>query len=413
MMDSNIAGDSPTVSDALQDRLFDHPPIRDKHVEAVAGAVRDKDLSMPNGVTGDLEDDLRTFFGSDHVLCTQNGTSALYSALYALGEGDAPETALEGVEVICPTYNAWFAIAPVLAFGGTPVFCDIREDSMTLDLDALRDRITDDTGIVMMSYMHSETSDLDELRTIADEHDLTVVEDASRVWGCRWDDDFLGTIFDVGALSMGASKTLVSGEGGVFVTDDREYYERAVALGHYERLMGIEGIPGVDDDHPFAKYQYTGMGYKFRISPLSAALAHSKLQTLDEQIDREKELMAVFREAMADIPAIELVDTHAEPFERGGHFVVPLKLDVDALSADQETVIDTLKAMGLRVNDPSGHFLHLEPRYEPAHHWGQGHHPTSDTLVDRVLIQPAFRGGSVDDVRAYAAGFEAVLSRFA
>lgn len=104
-MDSNVPGDLPTVNDALRGQLFDHPTIRDEHIGAVADAVRNKDLSMPNGVTGDLENDLSTFIGSEHVLCTQNGTSALYSALSALGRGDAPETALEGVEVICPTYN--------------------------------------------------------------------------------------------------------------------------------------------------------------------------------------------------------------------------------------------------------------------------------------------------------------------
>ena len=409
MSDLAIHGGEPAVSAALNERVTGHPEIDEAVVSRVTGALERGDVSfpVPDGEIHTLERNLEAYFGVEHALCTNNGTSALYSALFAIGEGTDPETALSGTEILCPTFEIWSAIAPIAAFGGTSVFCEVDPDSMVLDLDDLRAKITDRTGAILVCHMWSETCDLDALRAIADEHDLPVVEDAAHAWGCEYRGEKLGTLFDIGAFSMQAGKSLPAGEGGVVLTDDDRLHDRATALGHYERIT---------DDHRFSAFQLTGLGYKFRMSPLCAAVANAQFETLPERVAKEAELMATFREGLREVPCVEQIGCDVEGYQKAGHFGTAMKVDFETLSADPETVVEALREEGIFAIRETGNgysLTHLEPRFESSGScWGHGELPISEAVYEQLVRLPAFRRGDEADVGCYVRGIEKVVRYF-
>lgn len=404
-----IHGGEPAVSDSLNQRVMKYPQFDDTVIRRTSNAIKNNDISFPvsGGETKTLERNIQDYLETRHALCTNNGTSALYSALFAIGDGLNPETALQGKEIICPTFEIWSAIAPIAAFGGTPVFCEVDPETMVIDLDDVREKLTDDTAGILLCHMWSETCDLSELKRIAQEADVPVVEDASHTWGCEYRGNKLGTIFDIGALSMQASKSLPAGEGGVLVTDDDRLYDRATVLGHYERI---------DDDHRFADYSLTGLGYKFRMSPLCAAVANAEIQRLPERVSREGELMAVFSDALSDVPHVEPIGSDVDGYEKAGHFGTAFKVDFSALDADPETVVEALSEEGLPVMREAGNgysLHHLEPRFETSgKYWGEGQLPVSERVYDRLVRIPAFRRGTVDDINRYSEGIDKVMSYY-
>ena len=409
MSDLAIHGGDPAVSAELNERVTGHPDIDESAISQVTGALERGDVSfpVPEGEIRTLEGNLAEYLDVEHTLCTNNGTSALYSALFAIGEGTDPETALEGTEILCPSFEIWSAIAPIAAFGGTPVFCEVDPDSMVLDLDDLRAKITDRTGGILVCHMWSETCELGELRGIADEHDLPVVEDAAHAWGCEYRGEKLGTLFDIGAFSMQAGKSLPAGEGGVVVTDDDRLHDRATALGHYER---------VTDDHRFSEFQLTGLGYKFRMSPLCAAVANAQFETLPERVAKEAELMAAFREGLREVPHVEQIGCNVEGYEKAGHFGTAMKVDFEALDAEPERVIEALREEGIFAIREAGNgysLNHLEPRFESSgRYWGRGELPVSERVYEQLVRLPAFRRGDEADVGCYVRGVEKVIEQF-
>lgn len=403
---SDLAIDGGPQAVDLDRDLFDHPRLSGRDERRVVEAMAEGDLSFPRegGVTRRLEGRLGSLFETDHVVTTNNGTAALFSALFAVGDGTDPRTALEGVDVLCPSYAWWSAVTPVVHLGGRPVFCEVEPDSLALDVADAAARLTPRTEAVVVPYMWGEPPEIDRLRAFADDHDLRVIEDASHAWGATYEGDPVGSLFDVGCLSMQAGKSLPAGEGGVLVTDDADLYERAVAVGHYRRI---------DGDGRFGAFGNTGLGYKFRMSPLNAALACSQMEVFGERRNRERELAATFRSHLSAVEGVRLPRTELPGYRRGSYFQYRLLVDFDALSADAATVREALAAEGCPVRTEYVPLLHREAAFDGhAERYGAGALPRTEAAYERIVTFPAFRRGTADEVGQYAAAIEKVIGAF-
>lgn len=402
----DLAIDGGPRAVAVERDLFDHPRLTERDEEAILAAMRDGDLSFPKegGVTRRLEATLGSLFEVEHAITTHNGTSALFSALFAVGSGEQPRSALEGVDVLCPSYAWWSAVTPIVQMGGRPVFCEVDPDSLTLDVADAESRLTPSTEVVVVPYMWGEPPALDRLADFADDHDLRVVEDASHAWGAIYDGDPVGTIFDVGALSLQAGKSLPAGEGGVLVTDDPDLFERVEAVGHYRRI---------DADGSFGAFGNTGLGYKFRMSPLNAALASSQMAVFPDRCEEERDLAETFRAALADVPHVQLPRTDLPGYERGSYFQYRLLVDFEALAADPERVREALAAEGCPVRTEYVPLLHREAVFEGrAKHHGLGELPRTEAAYESIVTFPAFRRGTPEEVGQYADAIRKVVEHF-
>ncbi len=245
-------------------------PLVDEKSRAAVNAVLDSNKLSMNPIVREFEKKFADYIGAQYALAMNNGTATLNSAVWAVGVEP-------GDEVIVPSYTFWATVVPILSARGVPVFCEVDPETFTLDPADIERRITPRTKAIMVVHVWGCPADMDAIMAIAKKHNLKVIEDCSHAHGATYKGKKVGTIGDAGCFSMQDTKLLCAGEGGVFVTNDRDVYERAVAYGHYERIRELP------PDSPYSKYTLTGMAYKYRVHPLGIAVANVELDRLDER----------------------------------------------------------------------------------------------------------------------------------
>jgi len=235
----------------------------------------------------ELEQALCSKLNVAHAQLTSSGTSALTTAMAALGLG-------AGDEVIMPTFTFVASFESVFSVGAIPVLADI-DDTLTLDPAAVEAAITPRTKAVMPVHMCGAMADLDALKAICDKHGLILLEDACQSFGGTYKGKALGTIGHAGTFSFDFVKTVTCAEGGGIVTHDKEIYTRCDAFsdhGH-DHLGADRGA----DLHPF-------IGYNYRISELHAAVGLAQLRKLDRFLEIQRSTKKIFKDALGSLPGV-------------------------------------------------------------------------------------------------------------
>ena len=235
----------------------------------------------------DLETEIEKRFAIQHAQLLSSGTAAVSMALAASGVG-------AGDEVIMPCFTFVASFEAILMLGATPVVVDI-DDTLTLDIDAVKTSISPKTKAIMPVHMCGSMANLDALKTICKNHDLLLIEDACQAIGGTYKGQALGTIGDLGCFSFDFVKTVTSGEGGAVVTNNTQY---AKHLDHFSD-HGHDHI-GNDrgaETHPF-------LGYNFRISELNAAVGLAQFRRIDEFIALQKKHYKIIRDALEPLDGV-------------------------------------------------------------------------------------------------------------
>ncbi len=235
----------------------------------------------------ELEKAICETFGAKHSQLTSSGTSALTTAMAALGIG-------AGDEIIMPSFTFVASFEAVLSIGAIPVLVDIDE-SLTLDPEAVRSAITHKTKSIMPVHMCGSMADLEALQTICKENDLLLLEDACQSIGATYKGNYVGTIGDAGTFSFDFVKTITCGEGGVVMTNDESVHKKCDEYsdhGH-DHLGADRGA----DQHPF-------LGYNFRISELHAAVGLAQIRKLHTFLNIQKKNHEALKNTLAQIPEI-------------------------------------------------------------------------------------------------------------
>ena len=235
----------------------------------------------------DLETEIEKRFAVQHAQLLSSGTAAVSMALAASGVG-------AGDEVIMPCFTFVASFEAILMLGATPVVVDI-DDTLTLDIDAVKTSISPKTKAIMPVHMCGSMANLDALKTICKNHDLLLIEDACQAIGGTYKGQALGTIGDLGCFSFDFVKTVTSGEGGAVVTNNTQY---AKHLDHFSD-HGHDHI-GNDrgaETHPF-------LGYNFRISELNAAVGLAQFRRIDEFIALQKKHYKIIRDALEPLDGV-------------------------------------------------------------------------------------------------------------
>lgn len=235
----------------------------------------------------ELEKAITEVFGCRYAQLTSSGTSALTTAMTALGIG-------YGDEVIMPSFTFVASFEAVLSVGAIPVLVDIDE-SLTLDPAAVEAAISPRTRCIMPVHMCGSMAHMGLLMEIARRHDLLVLEDACQSIGGSYEGKKLGTIGHAGTFSFDYVKTITCGEGGVVMTHDAEVYRRCD--GYTDHGHDHQGADRGADEHPF-------IGYNYRISELNAAVGLAQIRKLDKILERQRSHNRLLRHHLEEIPGI-------------------------------------------------------------------------------------------------------------
>jgi len=325
--------------------------ITDEEVQIVTDMTRRNELSGGTPVVREFEQQWREWIGADFAVTVINGSAALYSAYFGLGVGP-------GDEVICPV-NTWIcSIAPALLLGAKPVFCDVDPETLLMDPEDVRARITDKTRCICAVHLWGLVCDMDALMAISDEYGVPVVEDCSHAHGARYKGKMCGSIGHAACWSLQGSKAVSAGEGGVITTNDVDVFERACLVGQVNRVAGIDLVGA-----KYEELQPLGLGMKFRAHPLGIGVAKVQLDKLPEVNRRRGAYIREVEAGLADIPGLRPVRQY-DGAEWAGFYGFPVIHDPEAMNGmSTAQFIEAVNARGLHVGTSPYPNLHDLPLF--------------------------------------------------
>lgn len=403
-----ILGGSPLLGDGPH---YIWPLIGAATESAVLGQLHE-DVAIYGryGVFERFENAWGAYHGRRRNLLVNSGTNALYSMFVGcrLKAGD---------EVICPAYTFYATAAPLFHTGALPVLCE-SDSSGNIDPARVEELITSRTRAVVVTHMWGIPCRMDALREICDKHGLFLLEDASHAHGATYQGKLVGTVGDAAAWSLGGQKIVTGGEGGILSTDNEEIHSRAVMLGHYNKRCYGE-MPA---DHPLRVYALTGMGLKFRASPMNTAMALEQFGHLGDWLAQKRIFAERITRRIAGLPGLlpPVVPDQAQP----SWYSYVFQYDQDALSGlPIERFFEALSAEGCReLNRPTStcplNWLPLfqEPgglfgSYGPGKRYSQGQFPVAERFAAGAITMPVWaRPEDTAIVDGYLDAIEKVIS---
>lgn len=336
-----------------------HRALR-RELEAAMGEVIDASAFAGGPFVQRFEEDFATFLGARHAVGVGSGTEALWLSLLALGIGS-------GHEVITVA-NTFMATAEAISHAGaTPVFVEIDPATSTLSPGALEQAITPRTRAIIPVHLYGHPADMDPILEIARRHRLAVVEDACQAHGARYHGHPAGTMGVTGCFSFYPGKNLgAMGDAGAIVTQDS-------ALAAELRTLRDHGQS--------ERYRHTRVGWNGRMDGLQAAVLQVKLRRLAEWNEARRRHAAVYRDLLADVPAL-WVPTASAGVDSAWHLFSVRVPQRDAILA---SMAEEGIACGIHYPVP----IHLQQAYRPLG-LGPGTLPITERLAGMVLSLPLY-----------------------
>lgn len=235
-----------------------------------------------------FEAQFREHIGVSHAIATSSCTGALHLGLAGLGIGP-------GDEVILADTNWIASAAPIVHLGATPVLVDIRPDSWCLDPQRVEAVITPRTKAILAVHLYGNLCEMQALLDIGERHGVAVIEDAAEAIGSVYRGRRAGSLGRFGAFSFHGTKTLTTGEGGMFVTDDPALYETVLTLSNHGRARGQT-----------KQFWPDVVGFKYKMSNVQAAIGCGQMERIDSLVERKRAILRRYREMLARFPPVAM-----------------------------------------------------------------------------------------------------------
>jgi|GEM_PF-27027 len=231
--------------------------------------------------------------GVKHAIATSSCTGALHMGMAALGIGP-------GDEVILADTNWIATAAPIVHLGAKPVFVDILSDTWCIDPNRVEQAITNKTRAIVATHLYGNLCDMHTLLEIGKRYSIPIIEDAAEAIGSIYHGKRAGSMGIFGAFSFHGTKTVTTGEGGMFVTNDAELYESVLTLSNHGRSRSQS-----------KQFWADKIGYKYKMSNIQAAIGCAQLERVNTLVDEKKRI-----------------------FERYHHNLKPLGINVNPLQGN-------------------------------------------------------------------------------
>lgn len=352
--------------------------IEDDDIQAVVDVIKSDYLTTGPKIA-EFEKMVADYVGAKYAVAISNGTSALHAACFAAGIA-------AGDEVITTPLTFAASANCVLYCGGTPVFADVDEKTYNIDPEDIKRKITDKTKAIIAVHLAGQPCDMDTIHAIAREHHLLVIEDGAHALGSEYKNKKVGTLSDMTTFSFHPVKPITTGEGGMIVTDNEEFYKRLILF----RSHGItrdENLMTRNEGPWF--YQQLELGYNYRMTDIQCALGCSQMKKLDTFLARRRELVKRYDEAFAGseniIAPYQMPETNS-----GWHLYI-----IQVLNCDRRAVFEELRQQGIGVNV---HYIpvYYHPYYQ-EHGYREVHCKNAEEIYSHMISLPLYPLLTVED----------------
>lgn len=375
-----IKGGKPVRSSLLP---YGHQWIDDEDIASVVRVLK-SDWITQGPKVGEFEEKVAEYCGARYAVAVSSGTAALHAACSVAGISQGDEAITTPI-TFAATANS------VIYCGGKPVFADIREETLNIDVKEIEKKLSSKTKAILPVDFAGHPADLDEIRAIAEERKLIVIEDACHALGAEYNGKKIGSLSDMTVFSFHPVKHITTGEGGMVLTDNEEFYEKLKVFRHH-------GI--VKDNLGKGPWHYDiyNPGYNFRITDFQCALGISQMKKLDRFVKRRREIAARYNQAFAGMK--ELVTPIEGEDVKAAYHIYVIQLRTELLKVGRKELFKALRAEGIGVNV---HYmpLHLHPYYQKEFGYKKGDYPNAERYYERAITLPIFPkmgDRDVDDV---------------
>ena len=354
---------------------YTKPSITDLEVAYATDAARNGWGERCYEYIGKFEKVFAQHLGVKHAIATSSCTGAIHLGLAALGIG-------AGDEVILADINWIASVAPVTYLGATPVMVDILPDSWCLDPAKVEAAITPRTKAIIAVHIYGNLCDMDALLAIGERHGIPVIEDAAEAIGSQWHGQRAGAMGRFGTFSFHGTKTITTGEGGMFVTNDDALYERVLTLSNHGRARSQTKQFWPDE-----------IGFKYKMSNIQAAIGLAQVERIEELIEGKRRVFSQYQRELAGLP----LTMNPEPEGVVNGYWMPTIVIDDAVSFTREDLLAEFKANEI---DGRVFFWPLsELPYFPSRH----DNTVAHDIYRRAINLPTYHDMATQDIQSVCA----------
>ena len=336
---------------------------------------------------------------SEHAVAVNSGTAALHAAMHAaeIGPGD---------EVVVPAITFAATANAVVYQEATPVFADVRHESLLVDPDDIARKITPKTKAIVAVDYAGQPCDYDRLRQIADDFELKLIADACHSLGGKYNQRPVGTLADLNCFSFHPVKPITAGEGGVVTTDDPDMARKMFQFRNH----------GITSDHHRRnrinqhQYDMASLGFNYRLTDIQCALAMSQLGKLDRFRQSREQVALLYENLFHGTDYLTPLTRQVDDNNQHGNHLFVVRWDQQATGLSRDSVFQSLRRNGVGVN------VHYRPVYQYSFYRDRFgcidyRCPVAEQVYRQVLSLPMFPTMTRRDVALVVAWLQTIAER--
>ena len=312
-----------TMNNLSRPRIsYTKPSITKLEVDYATDAAKNGWGSNCYGYINKFEKLFANHLGVKHVIATSSCTGALHMGLYALEIN-------KNDEIILADTNWIATAAPISHLGATPVFVDILSDTWCLDPKKVEAAITNKTKAIIATHLYGNLCEMNELIEISDRYKIPIIEDKAEGIGASYKGKKAGTIGLFSTFSFHGTKTVTTGEGGMFATNNTALYKKVLTLSNHGR-----------DKNQLRQFWPTEIGFKYKISNIQAAIGCAQIERIEELIHRKREILKIYKNKLSKYKHISL---NPEPKNTQNGAWMPTAVFDEKLNISRDKLINAFK----------------------------------------------------------------------
>jgi perosamine synthetase len=339
----------------------------------------------------EFERRIAEYVGVKYAFAVNSGTSALHAVMAAHGIG-------EGDEVIVPSFTFIATANAPLFVGAKPVFAEIEEETYGLDPEDVERKITAKTKAIIPIHYGGSPCRIEEIKQIAQKHNLLLIEDAAESLGAAVNGKKVGSFGSSAIVSFCAPKVITTGEGGVVLTDSSDIYEKVKLICNHGRAEAGDYLSSTE------QMEYVTLGYNFRMSTMTAALGIAQIEKIDKIISMRRENANYMSERLSQIEAVKTPAVPGRFFHVYQLYTIRLKDNSKLRDALMRYLLEK-KIMARVYFYP----VHLAQFYRQAFGYQEGYLPMTEKVASEVLTLPMYPALTREEIDYIAQSIENFL----
>ncbi len=367
--------------------VFGAPLIEEPEIEEVVGCMKRRWIGTGPKVR-EFEQNFAAFKGAKYAIALNSCTAALHLSMFAAGIGPGDEVITTPM-TFCATINA------IIHCGATPILADCDRHTMNILPEEIEKKVTAKTKAILPVHFAGRCCDMDPILEIAGKYDLLVIEDCAHAIESEYHGKKSGMFGDIGCFSFYVTKNIITGEGGMVLTNDDRFAARI-------KILALHGMS--QDawkrfaDEGYKHYQVIHAGYKYNMMDIQAAIGIHQLQRVNLYWKKRQQLWQKYNEAFSDLPCM-LPNLAEDGTKHAYHLYTPL-IDIDKIGKSRDWVLAALTAENIGVGV---HYLpvYSHPFYRKTFGWKELQFLNAEWIGTRTIslpFSPALNGQDIEDV---------------